>query len=427
MTTSPAAKPSPSSGKDRRGAFSLLFASLLAIGAGNTMLIAAVLPPTTRELGMPDWMAGAIFSLSAALWTIASPFWGKKSNEWGRRKVAALGLAAYSFSMLLFGTFAALALAGHIQGIFVIFGCLLFARSFFGLVGSGTTPSAQAYVADRTTEAERTKEIASVTSGFSVGAIAGPAFAAAMVAAFGLLSPVFFTFLTAAVMSYLVFTRLPEETPPQSDASLQRAERPEAKGLWRDPRVLPYLIFAVGLSVITGVLTQTFIFAVMDKLGVSGAAAAQFTAPAFSVGAMGTLLAQLVIIPRFQFTTRSLMVTGASLLAVGSMLIIPTEAFAVLVTAQFLIGLGQGLARPGFSSGASLAVGPELQGNVAGLVIAANGMGFIVSPFFGPFVYEFVHPALPFALAATLLVGLAIFARTTLPDQRDTPAPETPA
>ena len=66
---------------DRRGAFSLLFAALLAIGAGNTMLIAAVLPPMTRELGMPDWMAGAIFSLSAALWTISSPFWGKKSSQ----------------------------------------------------------------------------------------------------------------------------------------------------------------------------------------------------------------------------------------------------------------------------------------------------------------------------------------------------------
>ncbi|MEM6899380.1 MAG: MFS transporter [Pseudomonadota bacterium] len=412
--------------KDRRGAFSLLFAALLAIGAGNTMLIAAVLPPTTRELGMPDWMAGAIFSLSAALWTIASPFWGRKSNEWGRRKVAALGLAAYSFSMLLFGTFAWLALEGHIQGIFVIFGCLIFARSFFGLIGSGATPSAQAYVADRTTEAERTKEIASVTSGFSVGAIAGPAFAAAMVATFGLLSPVFFTFVMAGVMSYLVFTRLPEDSPPKSDASLGRVENPAAKGLWRDPRVLPFLVFAVGLSVITGVLTQTFIFAVMDKMGVSGAAAAQFTAPAFSVGAMGTLIAQLVIIPRLQFTNRRLMVSGASLLAVGALLIVPTQAFAVLVTAQFLIGLGQGLARPGFSSGASLAVGPELQGNVAGLVIAANGMGFIVSPFFGPFMYEFVHPALPFLLAASLLVILAVFARFTLPDQRVIPDADAP-
>lgn len=414
--------------RNRRGAFALLFTSLLAIGAGNTMLIAAVLPLMTRTLAMPDWMAGAIFSLSAALWTISSPFWGNKSNIWGRRKVAALGLAGYSVSMLLFGIFGWLALAGYIKGAFLIFACLLLSRSVFGLIGSGASPAAQAYVADRTTPENRTKEIASVTSGFSVGAVAGPAFAAAMVAVFGLLSPVFFTCIAAGVMSWLIYTRLPEETPPQRESALGDTLDPDniasdappppspSKGLWRDPRVLPYLIYAVGLSLITGVLTQTFIFAVMDKMHVSGAQAAQFTGPAFSVGAMATLLAQLVIIPRFDLGTRQLMIAGAMSLCVGALLIIPTENnFAVLVCAQFAIGLGQGLARPGFSSGASLAVGPELQGNVAGLVIAANGMGFIISPFFGPFVYEFVHPAAPFLIAATLLVALTLFARFALP------------
>ena len=400
---------------DRRGAFSLLFVSLLAIGAGNTMLIAAVLPPMTRELGMPDWMAGAIFSLSAALWTASSPFWGKKSSQWGRRPVAALGLAGYALSMLLFGCFGWLAMNGHITGAFVIFGCLLLSRSFFGLIGSGASPAAQAYVADRTSPEDRTKEIASVTSGFSVGAVAGPAFAAAMVAVFGLLSPVFFTCILAATMSVLLYTRLPEKTPPVPTPEQKKASAADAKGLWRDSRVLPFLIYAVGLSLVTGVLTQTFIFAVMDKMGVSGEAAAQFTAPAFSAGAVGTLIAQLVIIPRLRISNRSLMVVGALMLATGALLIVPTEAFAVLISAQFLVGMGQGLARPGFSSGASLAVGPAMQGNVAGLVISANGMGFIVSPFFGPFIYQYVGQSLPFLMAAGLLVCLALFARFALP------------
>ena len=47
----------------QRSAFGLLFVSLLAIGAGNTMLISAVIPPLTRELGLSDWMGGAIFSI----------------------------------------------------------------------------------------------------------------------------------------------------------------------------------------------------------------------------------------------------------------------------------------------------------------------------------------------------------------------------
>lgn len=404
---------------DRRGAFSLLFTSLLAIGAGNTMLIAAVVPILTRQLDMPDWTAGAIFSLSAAVWTFCSPFWGRKSSEWGRRPVIAIGMLGYSVSMGLLGLVATLALKGYIQGVALTLIGLLIARSLFGLIGSGTSPAAQAYVADRTSPEERTQEIASVTSGFSVGTVAGPAFAAAISAVFGLLSPVFFACGLAAIMAILVHRYLPENTPPQAVDAPKPRDLPGAKGLWRNRKVLPFLIYAVGLSLVTGVLTQSFIFAVIDKLGVEGVTANQYTAPAFMVGAMGTLLAQLVLIPRFQLSNRNFMIVGALMLATGALLIIPTEAFAVLVTAQFLVGLGQGLSRPGFSSGASLAVGPELQGNVAGLVIAANGMGFIVSPFFGPFLYEFVHPALPFALAAIMLIMMAIFARFFVSDIPD--------
>ena len=72
---------------NRRGAFFILFFSLMAIGAGNTMLIAAVIPPLTRTLALPDWMAGAIFSLSALCWSLSSPFWGTRSNKYGRRRI----------------------------------------------------------------------------------------------------------------------------------------------------------------------------------------------------------------------------------------------------------------------------------------------------------------------------------------------------
>lgn len=398
----------PAPRHDRRGAFRLLFFSLATIGAGNTMLIAAVLPPLTRQLELPDWMAGAIFSLSAALWVVMSPYWGRKSSEWGRRKVAALGLAGYSASMLFFGLSGALALLGLVTLPAAIFAMLLVSRSLFGIFGSGTNPAAQAYVADRTTRKTRTEEIASVTAGHSFGTVAGPAFAAAMVGLFGLLSPVFFTFLLAGLMAFAIWRYLPEATPPRSEAESPRL--PVRKGLWREGRVLPYLLFATALSLVTGVLLQTFVFAVMDKMNVSGPEAAQFTGPAFSVGAMATLLAQLVLIPRLHLSNRMLMVWGAVSLAVGALLIIPTEDFAVLITAQFAIGLGQGLARPGFFSGASLAVGPEEQGDIAGLVMATNAIGFVVSPFFGPWMYEFVHPAAPFLIAAGLLGVMALYA-----------------
>lgn len=400
---------------DRRGAFVLLFFALMAIGAGNTMLLAAVLPQLTRELEMPDWMAGAVFSLSALLWSLTSPFWGAKSNQWGRRRVAAIGLAGYGLSMFLLWLTGTLALGGVITNIAAIFICLALARSLFGLIGSAANPAAQAYVADRTSKAERQSEIAFLSSGFSVGSVIGPAFGAALVAWVGILSPALFTAALATFMAVLILWRLPETRAPVTDAVKLEAEI-GARGLWHSERVLPFLIYAVCLSLVTGVLTQVFVFAVMDKLGVSGREAAQYTGPAFTVGAIAVLLAQLVLIPRLQLRNKTLMWVGSLPLLAGAVIIVFAQDFATLIFAQFLIGLGQGLARPGFSSGASLSVSPQLQGNVAGLVISANGMGYIVTPFFGLFFYEYVSRDLPFWLCAAMLTGMFLYARFGMKD-----------
>src|ERR1700754_888683 len=95
---------------ERRGAFMLLFCCLFAVGAGNMMLTSTVLPPLTRTLKLEDWMAGAIFSLSAGVWVVTAPYWGAKSNTWGRRPVTAIGMAGFALSMLLFGVVSVLGL-----------------------------------------------------------------------------------------------------------------------------------------------------------------------------------------------------------------------------------------------------------------------------------------------------------------------------
>ncbi len=393
----------------------MLFFCLVAVGAGNTMLTGAVLPPLTRELGLPDWTGGAIFSLSAALWVVTAPYWGARSNEWGRRPVTALGMIGFALSMLLFGIVSAVALAGWIGNWVWVFVLLLAARALFGIFGSATNPAAQAYIADRTSLEERTDEIASLTSGFTLGQIAGPAAAAVIIGvcslispAFGLVAPVFLIALIAVCIAWLVMSKLPENRPPQQDASLQRKGE---KGLWKHKDIFPYLAYAVGLSLVTGVLQQTFPYAIMDKMGLTGPQSAQFTGPAITIGAMATLVAQLVLIPRLRLPTRSLMIYGAVMLAISSLMMVWAVQFAVFAFAQMLFGLGQGFARPGFSAGASLAASAEQQGDVAGLVTAANGMGFIVSPLFGLWMYENVDPSAPFIFVGVLLVVMAVYAR----------------
>lgn len=402
---------------NRRGAFLLLFFALLAVGAGNTMLISTVLPLLIRELELPAWTAGAIFSLSAVAWVLFSPFWGKRSNEWGRRPVAALGMFGFSASMLLFGLSGLAGLTGVLDWWVLIFLCLISGRSLFGIFGSGTNPAAQAYVADRTTPEERTEEIASLTSGFTFGTVLGPALAGALIAVLGLLAPVFVISAVAAIIGFCILFYLPENRPPK----IERVETNEGKGLWRNPGVLPYLVYGVGLSLVSGVLIQTFPFFMLDRLLETGSlgsgldgdgppAGTDELAIVMTLGAMATLTAQLALIPRLKLPPRDLMVWGAVLLAGGSLLVLTAPTLAIFGLVQILFGLGQGFSRPGFTSGASLAVGATLQGNVAGLVTAANGTGFVVSPIFGLWAYEHIHPTAPFIFCACLLGAMGLFA-----------------
>lgn len=378
------------------------------------MLTSAVLPPLTRELKLPDWTAGAIFSLSAAIWVITAPYWGAKSNSWGRRKVAAIGMFGFAASMFFFALSAMAALLGWISGWVLIFVLLITARCLFGIFGSATNPAAQAYVADRTSREERMDEIATLTSGFTLGQMAGPAAAAALITggamlspAVGLLAPVVIITIIAAVIGFLVLTKLPETRTPQADGGITRSG---AKGLWRQPAIFPYLLYAVGLSLAIGVLSQTFPYAIMDRMHVEGAASAQYTGPAMTMGAMATLISQLILIPRLKLPIRSLMVYGALMMAMSSLFMVWAQDFALFAFAQIMFGFGQGFGRPGFSAGASLAATHEQQGDVAGLITAANGMGFVVSPFFGLWMYENVSSSAPFIFCALLVVALAIYA-----------------
>jgi MFS family permease len=424
-TIVPPPKPDLQARPDRRGAFLLLFFCLLAVGAGNTMLTAAVLPPLTRELKLPDWTAGAIFSLSAAIWVVTAPFWGAQSNTLGRRPVTAIGMFGFAASMLFFALTSVAALLGWISGWVLVFVLLLVARTLFGVFGSATNPAAQAYVADRTTREERTGEIATLTSGFTLGQMAGPAAAAALITVggfisptVGLVAPVAVITIIATIIGFLVLTRLPETRAPEANAGLKKSG---AKGLWRAPGVFPYLAYAVGLSLATGVLSQTFPYAIMDRMGVEGAASAQYTGPAMTMGAMATLISQLVLIPRMKLPVRSLMVYGAILLTMASLFMVWAEDFALFAFAQILFGFGQGLARPGFSAGASLSATHEQQGDVAGLVTAANGMGFVVSPLFGLWMYENVSTASPFIFTTGLMALMAVYAFATARTARPSP------
>jgi MFS family permease len=391
-------------GRNRQ--FRLLFVSLLVIGAGNSMLL-AVAPPLVRELNLPDSSVGWIFSLSALLWVFCSPYWGRLSDQVGRKPIAALGLAAYAVSMTSFGAIVMLGQFNVLQGASLFIGLML-ARAIFGAFGSASSPAAQAYIADRTTVFERTEKLAGLTSAFALGQAFGPAICAALAAWLGLVFPIGLIAVLAALGAFALWRYLPENTPPKVER--KRGDWRESVALINDRRISAYLIYGFALSVVAGVTVQVFGLFTMDRLGVSGSHGAELTAAGFMVNALALLATQMAVLPRLQMGPRALMAWGAGLLALGVGIQILAPSLGAILVAQAVQGLGAGLARPGFTGGASVAVKPHEQGAAAGLVVATNGAGFVFSPLIGGVAYERFGMNVPLIITVVLLIVMTVFA-----------------
>ncbi len=411
--------------------FAVLFAVLLTVAAGNTAL-QTVLPGIARVIQMPDLLVAVIFSLSALLWTFTAPYWARQSDLRGRRRLMQVGVAGFCVSMLGCGIAILAGLKGWLAPVatFALFTSL---RALFGIFGSASNPAAQAYVAARTSEAERTTALSTLSSAFGLGTIIGPAVAPLFIFGFlGLAGPLF-AFAAIAILVLIAVGRwLPDDDPTHrpvspggghgaaaseplvsgaaTGASLQAATAGRGGRLsWRDPRILPFMIFGFCSGSIQAATSQAIGFLVIDRLGGNALGSQQEIAIVFMSGAGATLLAQWGLIPMFALAPPALMRWGVAVAALGTAGIALAGSFHALVVAFALMSLGYGLARPGFTAGASIAVGRSEQGGVAGAVTAVNGACFVLAPAIGIGLYQFA-PSLPYALGAAALVVLFVYA-----------------
>ena len=168
----------PSTPQQRRRAFNILFLSLTCLGVGQSGMF-AILPPVSRELGMTEFQTGAIFAVSAFIWVFSSAYWGARSDRVGRRPMIVLGLASFSVSMIAFASVIEIGLMGWLPIAFV-YPLMILSRSIYGVFGSAGFPAAQGYIADRTSESERTNAVATRNAAFGLGTTAGPGSVAAL-------------------------------------------------------------------------------------------------------------------------------------------------------------------------------------------------------------------------------------------------------
>ncbi len=372
-------------------------------------MLFAVLAPLGREVGLLEIQIGAIISSSSLTIFLTAPHWGRASDIHGRRRILLIGLFGYTVGNLLFAGVFQAALWGLLLPL-ATFALLTAARIMNAVVLAASMPSSNAYMADITTVAERTRGMASLGAASNIGAMLGPA-VGGLLTKITLLTPLYFSSLLTLCGALLALFTLPEL--PRHDAA---KNPPRLK--YTDPRILPFVVVGISMFMAFALVQQTIAFRFQDTLGLSGAETAQVTGIALMASAAASLFAQMVLIPRLDLAPFTLLrLSLPVMLASFATLVLGSNQW-LLGLGMVLLGLGLGFGGPGFMAGASLAVSSEEQGRVAGVAASCPPLGFTLGPLLGTYLYS-LEPTWPYWFAGLIYVLLSVFLFSVKAPHRD--------
>lgn len=389
---------------DHRRAFTLLFACLVCIGMGQSMLF-SILPPAAREIGISPFQVSIIFATSAFIWVFVSPMWGRRSDIAGRRKIIIIGLLGYALSMTLLATVIEIGIRGWLAPM-IVYPMMVAARCVFALLGSGTGPASQAYIADRTSRAERVAGVALISAALGLGETLGPGVGAVLVA-IDLLAPIYLSAGLAVLSAFAIWRFLPEEGAPHRGAG-ERLRRLRVA----DRRVLPFLVVSTSLQAVRATTVITLAFFLQDTLRLDARQTVQYSSVGFVVLAVAGLFSQLVLVRRFRPSPHAMMRVGIGLMIAAFALFVGGSGLGAFLVGLVCLGLGLGLVRPGAAAAASLAVTPYEQGSVAGLLSGVAVVGNVLGPMLGTALYPVARTG-PYLLNGAIMAAVFVMVLTS--------------
>ena len=364
-----------------------VFLDLLGFG-----LILPLLPFYAMRFGAHGKQIGLLFACFSIAQFFGAPVLGRLSDRIGRRPVLLL---------CLFGSTISLLATGLTDTLYT----LMAARALAGLFG-GSIATAQAYVADVTRPAERTKYMGLIGASIGMGFVFGP-FVGAELSHFGFGTAAFVAAGLSAANFLLALARLRESLPPSARGQSQRTAL-SIKSL-RDalsrPVVGPLLILSTGATLAFVSMESTFALLAKLRFG-------------FSEQTMGRLFALLgVTIAVVQggligplarrFGEVSVGVVGFLILSVAFAAIpwLPTRELTVITL--LFVALGQGLLTPTLSTMLSRAVAATEQGGTLGLGQSLGSLARAIGPIVAGTLFDTAQ-FLPYAFAALLAVSMGL-------------------
>ena len=296
-----------------------------------------VMPIIGREFGFTEIQTTSIISASSFIFLVLTPLWGKLSDQVGRKKVLLIGLVGYVITTLLFSFIVYQGLTKEIS-FFILFSLILFVRILNSSLVAGQRPAMGAYVADITSEEDRSAGMGKFGAANNLGTILGPVLAGTFVgfsffpdsiATLSLLTPIFFmTALTICVLLVVIFF-LPESKlldPNQvSEESLTTVLDSNLR-----------LLILIGTLVFTAfsIIQSVTAFYLQDKFSLDYYQTASATAMSLGAMAISSIIVQLTFVQRFSGASLRLLQFSLPFFAAGSLVVIASSDFIFIVVVK---------------------------------------------------------------------------------------------
>ena len=367
------------------------------------------MPIIGREFGFSEIQINSLVSISAAMFIVFTPYWGRLSDRIGRKVVLIMGLSGYVLSTLLFCFFVSYRLIGYFSSINLLI-ILLIARMVNSALGAASRPATGAYVADITSDEDRSSGMGKFGAANNIGTIAGPILVGSLIGInlfsvdiqnFGLLTPLLimsFIMVAAIIFAFLFL--------PSGNTKISKniGVRPVLD------KNLKFLL-AIGVIVFTSfaMVQSVTAYYLQDKFLLTLNETAKSTAIALGSMAAMSIVSQLTIVQRFKGSPLRLIAWSIPLFILSALVISLSYDFTGVLVGMSLMGLGMGLATPGYTAAASLNADPNNQGAAVGMSMVAPGIGFALGPLLSGFLYQanLIFPFLftiPLFLAAFFLI-----------------------
>lgn len=417
--------------------FSINFVGTLGFGIVLPFLVFLV-----TRLGGNALVYGVMGATYSFFQLIGAPILGRWSDRFGRKPVLLLSqlgtLASWAiFLIALYLPVKSMAdVDSRFLGTFTITVPLLvlfLARALDGLTG-GNVSVANAYLADITSDSERSANFGKMAVSSNLGFILGPAIAGALGAtALGETLPVLAALLISAMASLIIAFKLRDVrcsklTVDPEQANVRKMlgqEQKECFQLKNDHQLtigeilkLPSISLLLTLYFLVFLAFNFFYIAFPVHAATSLGWTLTETGIFFSVFGLMMVVVQGPVLARASkiFADRPLMIGGAVLLA-ASFLFYTSSRTAVIYVGTALLALGNGVMWPSLMALLSKATDRSLQGTVQGFASSSGAVASILGLLAGGLLYGFVGAAVFVVSAVITFVAFVMsFAMKPVPD-----------